>query len=172
MIPKQKRATAQLQPGTWFALPLPSSGYALGLIARRPASRIPKRIFCYFFGPRVRCLNDFKVPVVREPDERIFFARTNDRAFKENRWLVLDHIEPFDKNYWPMPPFRSGAVGGGPNYLRRRYLRTYDDDLRRCESEKLVVVESLQDYPQDISFGHLAMESAVDRVLLGTYQEH
>ena len=160
-------AAAKPRPGTWFALPLPSGGYALGLVVRRAEGRIPKRIFCYFFGPRVGSAKDFSLPVTTTAANRIFFARTDDRAFKNGRWIVIEQIDQFNGDLWPMPPFRSGAVGGGPDYMRRVYLRTYDDQLQHCTSERLAVVERIEDYPPDIGFGHVAMEHAVERALLG-----
>lgn len=163
--------SGRLTPGTWFQLPLPSGGYALGLIVRRAKGPIPRIIFCYFFGPRLESWEQIQKPIALAPSDRIFFARTNDRAFKTNRWIVLDDMKSFDPNIWSMPPFRSGAVGGGPDHRRRRYLRTYNDQFK-CVAEELQVVDRVEDYPQDIDFGHLAMEQALDRVLVGTYEDH
>jgi hypothetical protein len=46
--------------GTWFAVPLRTSGFAVGMVAR--ATPTGKVILCYLFGPR----RD-RVPTLTEP---------------------------------------------------------------------------------------------------------
>lgn len=153
--------------GTWFALPLPSGGWALGLVARRGAveGRRPLAIFCYFFGPRVEQPHHFDLSLHRGPTDRILFAQTSERALLNGRWIILGKLDGFTKESWPMPPFRTDGIGGGPDWQRRVFLRPYNDDLERAGREECVVVRDLSEYPVDSSYGYEAMEHAVDKSL-------
>ncbi len=66
-----------------------------------------------------------------------------------------------------MPPFRSGGTGGGPDWRRRVYLRTYNDELEASGPEELKIVDELSNYPIDAGYGYIAMENAVERALNG-----
>lgn len=156
------------EAGTWFAIPLPSGGWALGLVARRRigTGRKGRRIFCYFFGPRVSEPGDFGWPIKGLPNDRVLFARTGDEALMRGRWVVIGKDADFSKANWPMPKFKRGpGMGGGPDWKKRAILVRYDDDLENAYDEEVVIIEDESKYPDDADVGYLAMEDAIDRAM-------
>lgn len=170
---RRQHSFNDLNIGTWFALPLPSGGWALGLLARRqPLSPLkPGTIFVYVFGPRANEPSDYGDPIHRRPPDRVLFGRTGDEPLRSGRWVRLGKLVPFSKDEWPMPPFRSGGTGGGPDWRRRVYLRPYNDDLQPFGAEEIKVVDALSNYPIDAGYGYIAMENAIERALNGLFDE-
>lgn len=150
------------RPGNWIAVPLPSGGYVLGLIARRKHGRMTQSMFCYFFGPRRLRLEDVRGSPELKPTDRIAFAYTSDRGIKVGRWTVVGALENFDMAKWPMPPGLGIILTQRPE-IGLRTLWAYDDlTLEQSGPEETRFVYDPDKYPQNARFGYIAMENELD----------
>jgi Immunity protein 26 len=156
------------KPGTWVAIPLPKGGYALGLVARRAESRRRlRRIFIYVFGPKMQSPEEFALHINQGPNKSIRFGFTMDPAILEGRWPIVGHNVPFVPEDWPVPLVKSGPIGGGPDFMRRRELYELGEDLE----EKRVFAERLVDDPNDYAnrgtHGYISFEEFAERMIEG-----
>jgi hypothetical protein len=143
--------------GTWFAVPLGSAGFALGLLAR-----IGKRSgigFGYFFGPRIGQLP--VEPVGRQPSEAIFCCRLSDVGLEDGEWPVLGIDPEWSREKWPLPLLCSRGGPQGPAYL----VGYSDDDPNRAVSRVRVAAEECEGLALDDMWGHLAVAQRLSRLL-------
>lgn len=137
--------------GTWFGVPLQDDKWALGLITR--TENLPramyKSVFAYFFGPAVNNWEEYLVngPIQRRPGERVHFCRFGDRKIVKGEWPIIGQIVPFDSQAWPLPPFKNGPIGGGPDWQRRFLLRKHNDFLEPYGPEEEVLLDDPDAYP-------------------------
>lgn len=148
--------------GDWFAVPLPKGGYGLCLLARKQKRRGFCKIFVYVFGPRVHALSDIETPIRRHPEERTAFTFTFDDSITNGRWQIVDHMATFRLDHWPLPPVKSGPIGGGPDYRRRFELVEMSDDLVPGALLGERLLEDVSAYPDDLTHGYLAFEEFVE----------
>lgn len=88
--------------GEWFAVPLRTNGYGLGVVARASRRGV---ILGYFFGPcfeRWPSLHD--VSWLGSSDAALV-GRFGHFGLKRGDWPVLGHVEDWDRARWPMPEF-------------------------------------------------------------------
>ncbi len=132
--------------GDWFAIPLGSGGFAIGLLARTA----PKGSFLigYFFGPqRLEMPTISNVEQLR-PNNAILTARFNDVALREGKWPILGRTVEWDRRMWPVPAFGRNmeALAGHSFAYRVEYA---DDDLSTPVRETRITVEECQNLPSD-----------------------
>lgn len=107
---KTSRAPS-VAPGDWFAVPLPSGGWASGVVARIPNESNAKRLplLAYFFGPRT----DQPVGVLELGSRRAEDAVIIDRIWQFYlglyRWPILGRQSIWDEEAWPVPQFFSDS---------------------------------------------------------------
>jgi len=95
------------QVGDWFAIPLRTKGFGLGLVART------KRGQClgYFFGaPRISppALSDCAGLTSKDAE---FVELFGDYHIRIGYWPKLGKLAGWNKNDWPMPVFASTLLG-------------------------------------------------------------
>ncbi len=126
--------------GTWFAVPLRTGGYAVGLVSR--ATINGKVIFCYFFGPRRT-----SVPTLSDVENfkaisAVKLARVGDLALIRREWPIVGHSTLWKRSDWPMPPFvRRSELSGkawrvhhsnsDPTAIDREEPEPYESTLER-----------------------------------------
>jgi Immunity protein 26 len=92
--------------GDWFAVPLASGGYAVGLVAR--CSRQGKILLGYFFGPRRAELPELSDLLQLAPADAVLVDLFGDLFLYRRQWPILGSTPDWDHGRWPMPIF--GAV--------------------------------------------------------------
>jgi hypothetical protein len=129
--------------GTWFAVPLRDSGFAIGLVAR--ATRRGGVILCYFFGPNrtsVPSLADVE-PLRR--DDALCAWSIGNLHFIEGKWPIIGESTSWSREEWPMPQFirREDFSGRAwrvyysdqdPNKVIREEAESYDCETLETDS--------------------------------------
>lgn len=155
MRPNEK---CKYSEGDWFAVPLRTKGYAIGIIAR--ATRKGGILLGYFFGPRRGHLP--KLDEVRNcrSTNAILIARFGDLGLLNCDWPVLGHFK-WNRGSWPVPAFARKDVVSG-----HVLLVEYDDDdpSRELRLKKLGQWD-LSRYPEDGLFGYGAVELRLTKLL-------
>jgi hypothetical protein len=137
-MPRRKK---HYKEGDWFALPLESGGYALGLIARMKGPAL----LGYFFGPRYPELPTLNDAARQHPTDAIARLIFGDLDLLNREWPALGHLPDWNRERWPMPDFVSkDAVSD------RFYTRTYDEnDFLVFRSERRATPEEVATLPKD-----------------------
>ena len=145
--------------GSWFAVPLEDSGYALGLVARsRPGGKL---LFGYFFGPRRE-----KVPKSSEatdllPEDAVLTRRFGDLGLINGEWPVIGESEDRNRDAWPMPLFvRKDFISG-----KLSLIKYSEDDLADEISMYECPAGAEQELPEDGSSGHIALQIRLTQLL-------
>lgn len=89
--------------GDWFAVPLRTGGYALGLIARSaPNGRI---LLGYFFGPRYGRVPTLDALPPLAAEDAVGVWRFGDLSLFEGDWPIIGPSAGWTPEAWPIPPF-------------------------------------------------------------------
>jgi hypothetical protein len=154
-------AKKTLQEGDCFAVPLPSGGFAIGVVARA-MERSDSVIFVYMFGPRRMELPDIKDAKNLRPVRSIFHGRVG----AGRRWSNLGRLADYSRSQWPMPSFLSVDLLTG-----RTVVRTYDDDdpshlkEERALSVRAAARRGSASTTSDGLFGPVALEVVLNDLL-------
>jgi hypothetical protein len=149
--------TGRFGAGDWFAVPLPSGGYAVGLLARRQG-RGPV-LLGYFFGPRRP-----SVPALDDLGE----LRATDAALvkvfgylglRSGEWPILGRLA-WDAADWPVPEFGWADLLVAGRYAARRY-----DESLHFVGERRITRAEYEALPEDGSAGDVLVQMMLDRVL-------
>jgi hypothetical protein len=154
-----KRSRVRLIEGSCFAIPLPSGGFALGLLTQLLAGKLP---FGYFFGPRRPTPPQQEELARLNPSDAILRVKFGDTEIQNGRWHNLGQVEPWRADSWPTPPHTSGEAGRGLVW-RMEYPR----DARKSDSVRLerVSAKDAEGLGSDRVMGALAVEKELDRQL-------
>jgi uncharacterized protein DUF4259/immunity protein 26 of polymorphic toxin system len=156
-IPKPRRT--RLREGSCFAIPLPSGGFAVGVLSQLLAGKLP---FGYFFGPRRAKPPENRELASLNPSDAILRVKFGDTEIQNARWLPLGAIERWSIEDWPTPAHTSGEAGGGLVW-RIEYPR----DAPKSDPARLqrITEAEAKGLDPDRVMGALALEMALDRQL-------
>jgi hypothetical protein len=144
--------------GDWFAVPLRSSGYGIGVVAP-----MDKRggILAYFFGPRREQMPmQVDIDGLSSPDA-ILIRHVGDLGLLEGKWQVIGHSETWDRSEWPVPKFARISIDEA-----RAWRVTYsEEDGVSFLTEKRVDVAEVRHLPKDGLSGYRALEIQLDMLL-------
>jgi hypothetical protein len=128
--------------GDWFAVPLRTGGFAVGIVARaNPRSAL----LGYFFGPRRN-----EVPTMEDverlaPSSAALICKFGHLGLRDGKWPIIGRAAAWDRQAWPTPTFARYEELSG-----RTYEVTYaDDDPNRVIAERLITREAAQTLPED-----------------------
>jgi hypothetical protein len=142
--------------GTWFAVPLRNSGYAVGVVARMNSEG---GIFGYFFGPKqdsVPCPDD--VDRLRA-DQATWQAHFGGLGLLNGEWPIILNSLNWNRESWPLPPFINvDRVSGNAFKVKM------SDDLTPLTQEPCDPSLAEQ-YPEDGVFGYGAVEIRLTKLL-------
>lgn len=133
---------ARYQEGDWFAVPLRTDGFAVGVVARSS----PKGVLLgYFFGPKRS-----GVPTTAEvqdltPEAAAAVRKFGHLGLRDGKWPIIGRLPGWDRTSWPIPTMvRYEELTG-------RTLRVhYDpDDPNRVLSEEVVQPGTAEQGPRD-----------------------
>jgi len=146
--------------GDWFAVPLPGSGFAVGVIARV----MPHKegvLLGYFFGPKRE-----KVPTLDElqglsASDAVLVERFGHLGIVDGTWPLVGLANRWDRSAWPAPAF-----GRFEELTGRAFKVTYDDaNPNKLLREEQIDPRELTDMPQDGLSGAGAVEKILARLL-------
>ncbi|MFA8388805.1 immunity 26/phosphotriesterase HocA family protein [Burkholderia ubonensis] len=121
--------------GTWFAVPLRTSGYAIGVVARMaPKGKI---VLAYFFGPKCDAVPALSEVEGLKPTDAIKCVRLGDLGMVNGEWPIIGASPGWAREDWPMPSF----IKQDPLSNRVWLVRYADSDPSQIEQEKLVSEE-------------------------------
>lgn len=89
--------------GDWFAVPLPSGGFASGIVAR--TTKKGRVLLGYFFGPRRPAPESLVKLEAESPESAILVARFGDLSLIRGEWPILGRSHAWDRTEWSMPAF-------------------------------------------------------------------
>lgn len=144
--------------GSWFAVPLKSGGYGVGVVARTaPAGKI---IVAYLFGPRrdvipgLSELNQFR------PGDAVRRVRTGDLGLLNGTWRLIGASEVWQRAEWPMPAFIRRA-----DVVQRAWRAIYSEiDPSKLEREESVPYDTTG-MESDSLYGYGATELLLTKLL-------
>jgi Immunity protein 26 len=154
----QRVVKIMYQAGDWFSVPLRSSGFGIGIIARQGENGI---LFGYFFGPKSDQLPTFGQTMGLKPNKAILLARFGDLGLKQGQWSLIGRSPTWDASDWPMPSFvRRDIISG------KLSLVTYDESNLVSEIRlEQVTRERCKEMPADGLYGYGAIEIKLTRLL-------
>jgi hypothetical protein len=144
--------------GTWFAVPVPSGGYGVGVVARANKKGV---VLGYFFGPR-----RFKIPTLDEvrqarPCDAVLVHLFGALGLVREEWPILGNDPNWRREDWPMPGFfYRDSISG------RTQLRYYDESKLGVHVREEPCDSTLSSTaPRDGLAGQGALEIYLDRAL-------
>ena len=159
---RKGRKHIKYSEGQWFAVPLKTGGYALGIIVR--GSYKKKGGLGYFFGPRYEEVPDERETWSKQPSDAILITWFGDLGIIWGRWPLIPSTRPFRREEWPVPKFKR-IDSLNP---RRGWLVEYsqDDDGRGIPiRETPCNAEDLEGLPEDGVDGYEAVENFLTHLL-------
>ena len=156
--PSKRRSYKKLPyaEGTWFAVPLRSSGFGVGLVARMDGEG---GVFGYFFGPRRDAVPDIGSVENLMHEQAVWMCQFGDLGFLESKWPIIGQSKNWNRDEWPLPPFiRFDSISGEAR------MSVYSDDLEFLW-EQVCDPKTVQWYAEDGSSGYGAVEISLTRVL-------
>lgn len=141
--------------GQWFAVPLRTGGYALGIIVR--GSYKTKGGLGYFFGPKFDAPPEDEITWRATPADALLISKFGDLGILSGRWPLIPSTRPFSSDEWPIPVF--GIVLPFP--VGKGYVREYaadDNGELYCMREVMVDAVDVAGLPIDIDRGGGSVE--------------
>jgi hypothetical protein len=111
--PKLTSMMGRPREGDWFAVPVGSEGYVLGLVAR--AARRGEALFGYFFGPLQERMPSVVNASEYSPTDALLVTRFYNTALVSGQWQIVARSDNWDRGDWPFPQFhipKSSALAG------------------------------------------------------------
>jgi hypothetical protein len=144
--------------GDWFAVPLRSGGYAIGVVARASRGGV---LLGYFFGHEQLRLPTLADVETLRPADAIHVQRFGHLGFQQGTWPVLGRLAAWDRSAWSMPTFvRYEELTG------RSFRVLYDDeDPNRLVREIEVEPGQPEQGPRDAMAGAGAVEKILTSLL-------
>lgn len=148
------------QEGDWFAVPLRSDGYAVGVVARITKS-YAGGIVGYFFGPKRDAIPSLDEMKLLRPEQALWKYNFGDLSLLEGKWPIIGKLPDWERSEWPVPLFvRHDSLSGNA------WVVEYDDDdPDQIISEMPVNFEDVRDLPRAGSAGAGAVEIVLTKLL-------
>ena len=86
--------------GTWFAVPLRSGGFGVGVAAR--TTKKGPVILAYLFGPRRESVPTLPEVVGLNPSAAVKVARIGDLSLIKGEWPILGRSLKWQRDNWPV----------------------------------------------------------------------
>lgn len=150
---------AAVKEGTYFAVPLRTSGFAAGVVAR--ASPRTGVLLAYFFDGAWREAPHIDALSGLGPRDCIRVLRIGDLGLIRGSWPIIGHHDQWRREDWTVPLF----VRRDPLSRRAWSVRHPDHDVNQVEAEQPVPYEI--DLEPDALYGFGAVEIALTKSLAG-----
>jgi hypothetical protein len=138
--------------GTSFAVPLPTGGYGLGVVARRRKNKM----LAYFSAERCPSTPTLQAAAGLKAPDAVLVALVSVMAISEGKWPVIGHLKDWHREDWPIPDFHRYS-----DTLETYYRVHYSGDtLDERPSE--VEMENDGGLPSGGSFGYDAAVAVLE----------
>lgn len=144
--------------GTWFAVPLRTVGYAVGLVARTNTKGV---ILGYFFACKNTNIAEWKDSNILHPEDAILIRMFGDLGLSQGEWPILYHASVWDRERWPLPLF--GRIAVDQSWATA--VQYDEDDVNKIVAEHPTSVAIAQSLPEDGLSGYGAIEIRLTRLL-------
>jgi hypothetical protein len=159
----EKVKTVKYDEGQWFAVPLKSGGYGIGIIVR--GRYRTKGGLGYFFGPRYLNVPTCEDTYSKNKNNPILIGEFSDLGIIKGEWPLISNGKPFSRADWPVPLFhRIPSLPRG-----KAYIVEYDQDYNGVE---LSIHEHLEDIsdeilklPYDVLYGYKSLETTLTELI-------
>jgi hypothetical protein len=160
----QQTHTSQVpsyREGTWFAVPLRSGGFGLGMVARLKADSHGGVGIGFFFGPRFDELPQLRELEALRAHDALLVCRFGVLGLADQTWPILGVNPAWTREAWPAPTFgRTNPLSG--RVYRIRYA---EDDIQRVIAEEPVESSALAEMPRDGLLGAGAVEIVLSKAI-------
>jgi|SRR5271157_6053791 len=157
-----KNTHIKYSEGQWFAVPLRSGGYAIGIIVR--GSYKTKGGLGYFFGPKYAEVPSNIETLAKNKDNSILIGWFGDLGIINGDWPLIEGRKPFAREEWPVPKFYRIP----PLPIEKAFVVEYDQDtsIHHPIHEYIVPIsEEILKLPEDGGYGSGAIEIELDKLL-------
>lgn len=160
---KVLRKRIKYSEGQWFAVPLKTGGYALGIIVR--GNYKTKGGLGYFFGPRYKEVPDERETWLKKPSDAILITWFGDLGIIWGRWPLIPSTRPFRREEWPVPKFqRIDALNPAKGWLVE-YSQEVAGIGELPIRETYCDAKELMELPKDSLLGYEAVEIVLTKLL-------
>ena len=146
--------------GTWFAVPLDSGGFGVGVVAR--ATKKGPIILVYLFGPKREAVPSLSEVAGLDPSATVKAVQTGDMHLIGGEWPIVGRSPTWQRESWPIPLF----VRKPPFVNHELVIQYADDDPSRIVSRTKVPLGTSR-FDADSLYGVGALESEMSRLLGG-----
>jgi hypothetical protein len=151
-----KKRKLPYKEGTVFAIPLETSGYGIGVVARMAGDG---RTFGYFFGPRRESIPNLDAVKGLNARDALWASRFGDLGLLDKEWPVIGEIESWSRESWPLPPFvEDGEYSGKARKI------VYSENLQLISHQPCDPALA-KSFPSDESWGAGAVECELTQML-------
>ncbi|WP_309893697.1 Imm26 family immunity protein [Archangium sp.] len=152
-----KKPKSPIELGDWFAAPLRTGGYGVGVVARKGRKGI---LFGYFFGPRSACVPGLVELQELRAVDAILVRQFGHLGLLERKWPVIGRLENWRMEDWPLSEF-----GRVDESLGKAWRVRYPDDLSGLGEETPCSIEAAKALPCDALAGDGAIEILLTDVM-------
>ncbi|MFK4087705.1 Imm26 family immunity protein [Kribbella sp. NPDC020789] len=149
-------AAKVIREGEYFAIPLPSGGYGVGLAARVGS----RGVVLGYFSPARHGSIPALADATFSPGQAIWIKLFGDLGIADGEWVVIGYDEKWNPVDWPLPDFAHHEEITG-----RCYRLSFDGDLRNRPSRTLVPVDQTVELPEYGTAGAQFIEIRLDKIL-------
>ena len=146
--------------GTWFAVPLTSGCFGVGVVAR--ATKKGRVILVYHFGPKREAVPSLSEVAGLDPSAAVRVTRIGDLHLIDGKWPILGQSPEWQRESWPMPMFTRT-----PPFLNHAYNVSYSDVDPNCVVSETKVPLGISTFARDTMQGAGAVEIELSRLLGG-----
>lgn len=146
--------------GTWFAVPLDTGGFGVGVVAR--ATKKGPIILVYLFGPKREAVPSLSEVAGLDPAAAIKVAHTGDEHLVNGIWPILGRSPTWQRESWPIPMFRRS-----PPFVKHEYNVRYSDVDPNCVVSETKVPLGTSKFDEDILHGVGSLDFKLSRLLGG-----
>ena len=93
---------SRYQEGDWFAVPLVSNGFALGVVARSKHPRRRSIALGYFFGPELQEIPTLTIAQTLAPGDAILVCRFANDVIRDGAWPIIGRLSSWDRAAWEL----------------------------------------------------------------------
>jgi hypothetical protein len=163
LLKDMRKKYIKYQEGQWFAVPLRSVGYGIGIIVRGEYST--KGGLGYFFGPKYHEVPKGVDTLSKNRDNALLICRFGDYGIVNGKWLLIENGKPFVREEWPVPKFhRIPPLPPGQAVLVEYPHDSKDMFRPLCETAVPITSEILA-LPDDMLFASGSVEIALTNII-------
>lgn len=152
-MPKKQK----YKEGSWFAVPLETDEFAVGLIARY----FRGVLLVYFFGKTFSSIPDLSELEKYQPSDAIKVIKVGDLGFHKGEWKVIGELPDWKRSVWIIPDF----VRREPVSDRCWLVKYADDNPNLILSEERVSEDAVKNLETDGLFGYKSAEKILSKIL-------